>query len=108
MPSLAAHGLRTHCAWLPGRTGPDLECSFGVVADAAGNTATTSSQQIKRRESTMTTAQPPESGAAAAGAEIELTGDDEPGGRHKVASDAPLTTYEQREEEHFPVRPSNS
>ncbi len=56
----------------------------------------------------MTTAQPPESGAAAAGAEIELTGDDEPGGRHKVASDAPLTTYEQREEEHFPVRPSNS
>ncbi len=56
----------------------------------------------------MTTAQPPESDAAAAGAEIELTGDDEPGGRHEVAGDAPLTTHEQSQEEHFPVRPSNS
>ncbi len=56
----------------------------------------------------MTTAQPPESDAAAAGAEIELTGDDEPGGRHKVASDAPLTTHEQSQEEHSPVQPSNS
>ncbi len=56
----------------------------------------------------MTTAQPPESDAAAAGAETELTGDDEPGGRHKVASDAPLTTHEQSQEEHSPVQPSNS
>ena len=46
----------------------------------------------------MTTAQPPESDAAAAGAEIELSG----------ASDAPLTTHEQSQEEHSPVRPSNS
>ena len=60
----------------------------------------------------MTAAQPPESDAAAAGAEIELTGDDEPGGRHKVASDAPLTTHEQSQEGHSrsgpatPDRPS--
>jgi hypothetical protein len=56
----------------------------------------------------MTQSPTPETDAAAAGADIELTGEDEPGGQHGSRRDSPLTTDEQAQDEDSPVQPGNS
>jgi len=47
----------------------------------------------------MTQSPTPETDAAAAGADIELTSEDEPGGQHESRRDSPLTTDEQAQDE---------